>query len=258
MLQKQTANFPPISLPEMSWGENLRAALQLRDPIPAIASGLNMGLPMTAGQPVAGATPTLTDGYLVHGDLVMGPYGSKLISAAPVNGISKFWFGLEGAYWSATPNTPKDVLIGVAALSNDDPAHILHVAQPIRSSSGFYGIRGLVNLQRCAKGTDVDLITWEKPVGMSNLRIVYAHARVMTIVTGGNTAGDDFLLKVGSATLVTKDDANLVTAGHTDVASSLPTYGAATESLVFKYQQVDTATLITGGTMEVCALFEAF
>lgn len=249
-LNKQSANFPPLGMPEISWAENIRKAMEFVHPAPVVAYGLKMGIG-------SGLIPSLTDGWLVDGDKVMGPYGSKLIAAAPASETNNFYFGLEGTgYYDTAAATPKDAFIGSVLASADS---VIHVAQFSRSTSGFFAVRGVVNLEDCTKGADVDLITWTKPdVGLPNTRIVYAHAKVLAAVSAGNTAGDDFLLKVGSTTLVTKDDANLVTVGHTDVAASLPTYGESTTSLVFKYNQTDTSTAIAGGQMEVYALLECF
>lgn len=254
-LNPQTHPFPAIDQVERSWEQNIRASLEVLIPGAYIGEGLKLGFPLSAGQPTTGFTPTMTDGYLVDGDMVAGPYGSKLITAALASQTNTgLWFGLKGVYYAAAPQTSKDVLLG--RLSTDS-AGIQHIAQQYRTSDGLFVVRGVVNLARCTKGADVPLFVWVKPTTHKYSQVIYSHARIDTIVTAGNTAGDDFLFKLGSTTLVTKAAANLVTQDHLD-ASSTPAPVSTAPTLTFNYNQTDTATAIAGGTMEVTALIRTF
>jgi hypothetical protein len=256
-LNPQTANFPPISLVERSWNLDLRTLGRTLNPTPAVANGLYLGIPLSGGQPTTGLTPTLTAGYLLDEDRVHGPFGDLLVTAAPVNAVRNLYFGLNGVYWAATPTKTTDVLIGSVSTDNQSTPSIMHTAQLRRSLAGYYIVRGLIGLQRCAKGADVDLFTFTKPAGFNTMRLVRATATVVAGTTAGNTAGDDFLFKVGSTTLVTIDDAALPTAATT-IGTEASAFYSTASSLAFKYNQTDTSTAIAGGLIEVNAVIDLY
>lgn len=254
-LNPQTHPFPPLDQVERSWDKNITASLRALYPGPYIGEGLKLGFPLSAGQPTTGFLPTMTNGYLVDGDMVAGPYGASLITATTANQVNTgLWFGLKGVYYAANAATPKDVLLG--RLSTNATS-IQHIGQQYRASDGMYVIRGVVNLAQCARAADTALFTWTKPTTQKYSQVVYSHVRIETIVTAGNTTGDDFLLKLGSTTLLTKAAANLVTLDHTDATTSAAAVSTAS-TLTFNYNFTDTSTAIAGGTMEVIALIRTF
>jgi hypothetical protein len=271
-LNPQTSPFPPISQPEQGWEHSLRKSLEYLQPGEGIRAGLELGLPLTSGGAVTtGLTPTLTSGVIVEGDKVIGPYGPKVTAAAAKNLSNKnIYFGLQGLTYGDTNNAAplvSDVLIGSLSTDNEATASILHIGQQYNYGACRFGVRGVVNLAKCTKGSDVTFFTWSVPaIGLKNVRLTYAHARVAIAATAGNTAGDDFVLKVKQGTasavsLVTIDDADLVTAGTIvrDVpasADALSWYDVL--SLTFQYNQTDTSTAIAGGAIEVMAILEMF
>lgn len=263
-LNPQTANFPPLSQVEHSWEQNVRKSMELMAPGVGIRSGLELGLPMTSGQPVAGLTPTLTDGYLVKGDQVMGPYGSKLISAAPLNvATRKLFFGLSGMYWGDSTNLPlKPTDVRIGEITTDAVDSIISVAQAYNYGACLFGARGVVNLSKAVDGSDQNLFTWSKPadLGLKGLRVSHAQARVIAPVTAGNTSGDDFLLKVNSTTLVTLGVASLPTLNALAIGTPDATFVIAPSvtDLVFKYNQTDTSTAIAGGAVEFNVILQAY
>ncbi len=256
-LNPQTANFPPLTPGEQSWSLDMRRFGAAINPVAAVAAGLYLGIPLAAGQPTTGLTPTLTDGFLSFEDQVIGPFGSLLISAAPKNAVSSLYYGLSGMYYGSAPAKASDVLVGVVSTDNEATAAIRHVAQLRRTMAGYLAVRGLVSLPKCAKGADVDLLTVTKPAGYRTMRIVKATANVLAGVTAGNTTGDDFLFKVGSTTLVTVTAAATANVGVT-VGTEAAAHFVTTDSLTFKYNQTDTSTEIVGGLVEVTALIDLY
>jgi hypothetical protein len=259
----QTSNFPPINQMEHGWSENIKAAMSFLVPGSGIRSGLVLGLPLSAGQPATGLRPTLTDGYLMMGDAVWGPYGSKLIGSGAANWANKkLYFGLSGLYYADAPAKPSDVLVGEVSTDNLNPASIMSVAQPMQYGGCRFGIRGTINLAKCTKGADVNLFTWRKSarIGLPYCRVAYAMTRVTAPVTANNAAGDDFLLKVGAKTLVTTPAATLSTVNSITVGSSDNgwVFGPETNELVFRYNQTDVAPAIASGAIEVCATIHCF
>lgn len=252
-LNPQTANFPPISQVEHSWEQNLRALAKYLVEGPGARHGLELGLP------TSGLTPTLTDGYLLDGDQVLGPYGSKLISAPPAEVINRnLFFGLSGLYWGDANNAPlktTDKLIGVVTTDVDS---VVHVAQPKNYGGGRMGIRGVVSLEKCTKGADVTAFDFALPETFAQARVSYAQARVAAAATAGFDAGDDFVLKVkideaAAVTLATVDDALL------DDVGTLATFAIADADAVAAYQptsikvqynQTDPGADLTGGAVE--------
>lgn len=272
-LSPQTSPFPPIYQTERSWENNLRAALTLLAPGTGIRSGLQLGLPLDAvtGLVTTGLVPTLTDGYLVQADQVLGPYGSKLTSAAATGLTNRnIYFGLSGLQYADATNeapTAGDVLIGSISTDALDPASILHLGQPYNYGAGRYGVRGVINLAKCPKGADTIFFTWTPPADLQNVRLVYAQARVMEAVSAGNATGDDFLLKIkngsdAAVTLATVAAASL-TAGtivrkNALSADALSFYHATPGPIAFQYNQTDASANFVGGAIEVMAILEAF
>lgn len=253
-LNPQTANFPPISQVEHSWEQNLRAFAKYLVPGAGARSGLDLGLP------ASGLTPTLTDGYMIQGDQVLGPYGSKLISAPPAEVTNKnLFFGLSGLYWGDANNAPlktPDVLVGVVTTDVDS---VIHVAQMKNYGGGRIGVRGVVNLEKATKGADVTAFDLAIPNGFDYARIIYAQARVAAATTAGVASGEDFNLKIkiddaAAVKLVTIDDLSLGDVGtlatfaiadsDDEVVAYQPT------SIKTQYSQADTSSAIEGGVVE--------
>jgi hypothetical protein len=267
-LNAQTATFPPIYQPEQSWSQNLRASMDLLAPGSGIRQGLQLGLPLSGGLVTTGFTPTLTEGYLVRGDEILGPNGPRLTKAATANLTNRnVYFGLNGLNYAASNNLPpiaSDALIGRIST---DGAGILHMGQPYNYGACRFGIRGVVNLARCAKGADVDFFTLTPPdlSGLGNLRVTYAQARVLEAVSAGNATGDDFLLKIkngsdAAVTLATIAAASL-TAGtivRKNVLTADVLSFVAPTAINFQYNQTDASANFVGGAVEVYVLFELF
>ena len=264
-LNAQTSGFPPISQSERSWALELSSLADLLFPVSGIRSGLALGFPLSSGQPTTGLMPTATDGKIVLGDSVYGPFGSKLISVATANWANKkYWFSpTKGIfYYADTAEKSNDVQLAEVSTDNGSPAAIMAIGQPTIQGGNRFGMRGVVNLAKCTKGADTNLFTWAAPAalsGFSNARIVHAQVKTATIVTAGNTAGDDFVLKVGATTLVTHAVASLTSANAVTVGTvaNYPVVDPVA-GLVFRYNQTDTSTAITGGSLEVNVLFELF
>lgn len=259
-MKPQTANFPPLDMPERSWSNNLRAALDLLAPGVGIRSGLKMGVPLLTGQPTTGLVPTLTDGYLVQGDTVLGPYGSKFSVAAPASVTNRgVFFGLEGLGYGDANNAPPvatDVQIGSISTTANS---IIHIGQPYNYGAGRFGVRGLVNLVTCPRAADTTFFTWTMPDALGHARVTYAEARVIAAATANAAAGDNFVLKVkageaAAVTLATLTGTNLGAAG-TQVnkvpvsADALGFYEPTT--IAFQYNQTDADAQIATGLVEV-------
>jgi len=262
-INPQTSQFPPLHSPEQSWDENLSAALALLAPGVGIRRGLKMLPPLSGVQPTTGLLPTLTDGYLCSGDSVMGPYGSKVVVAATANWANKnLYFGLSGAYWADTPIKPTDVLIASVSTDNLSPAAITAIAQPMHYGAGRFGVRGVVNLGKCAKGADTLLLTWTKPTELAaeNTRITNAIVRTLAAPSAGIDAGDAFALKAGAVTLATLDNTALGTAGLQAVGSAAATwqYAPTTTTIPIRFNLTDGTTAFTGGLAEFSVMLECY
>lgn len=254
----QTRNFPLITQVEQSWSENIKAALGFLAPGAAIASGLKLSIPLSAGQPTTGLTPLLSDGYLQNGDAIAGPYGSRLIGAAPANAVNGFYFGLNGTYYAATPAKPTDILIGRVATDNGTPAGIRHVAQLYRNSRGLFVVRGQISLQRCVKGADVNLFTFERPAGIAldDIRIVHVQANVVAAPSTGNAADDNFVLKAGATTILTVTGTALGTPGVSVGTPAAAWVVPNANSLSIAYNQTDASSNLAGGLIDVKVVLE--
>ena len=264
ILRPQTDPFPPIYQVERSWEQNIRAALDLLAPGAGVRSGMKLGVPLSSGAPTTGLAPTLSDGYLVAGDQVAGPYGSKLIGTAPASASRNLYFGLKGLYYATAPETERDVLVG-SILTNADS--IVHLAQPMNYGAGRMGIRGQVAIALVTDGADQTVFSLALPeTGLDHLRITYAQARVASAIAGGGDSGDDFVLKAavngGSAVA-------LATIAHSALGTlnAVSRFAAADgdavswmdpTTLAVLYNQTDGTTAITGGLVEFNVLFELF
>lgn len=265
---EQTNPFPPtVTSIEQSWSQNVRASLDLLAPGEGIRSGLELGIPLSSGQPTSGLTPTLTDGYLVKGDHVLGPYSGNVVAVDASQAMEKVYFGLRGMNTGDDSNAPlnaNDVMIGQVTTSADS---ISAIGQQYNYGACRFGIRGLVAIPSATVGADTPFFVWTVPdIGLKNVRIVYAQTRMAAVVTGGNDAGDDFVLKVqedseSAIALVTIDDAELDTAaGITRNVSAdgdaLSFYDPTT--LSFEYNLTDTNADLAGGLVECNVLLEVF
>lgn len=273
-LQPQTSAFPPIYQMEQTWQENIRASLSLLATGGGVRSGLKMGLPLDGnGQVTTGLTPTLTDGYIVRGDQVLGPYGSKLTKVAePGLSNRNVWFGLKGLNYADADNLPplvSDALIGSLSTDSASPASILHIGQPYNYGAGRLGVRGVINLAKCPKGADTTFFTWDIPrdglpwampsAEIENVRVTYAQARVLKAPDSGAA---DFILKIkngaaSAVTLTTVAAAGLVADG---ISRKIPVNADALsfynpEALTFQYNQAGTPV---GGAVEVMIILEIF
>lgn len=258
-LNPQTANFPPISLMEQSWALELRSFAAAIAPGAGVRSGIELTLPMTSGQPIAGLTPVTTDGYLLAGDQVLGLRMSQLISAAPVSVANRrIFFGLSGLYYAIAANTPAqptDFLLGEITT---DATHIISIAQPRNFGASRFGVSGVLNLTKAVKGADTNLFTWVKPSGLGkNTRIAHAMARVIAPVTAGNAASDNFVLKAESTTLATLTGTELGTL-NTLNAGANAAWVLTNNSIAIKYNQTDAGGDFTGGAVEFSVLMECF
>lgn len=270
-LNPQTSPFPPIYLPEQGWEHSLRKSVELLYPGQGIRSGLELGLPLTSGGAITtGLTPTLTSGLLVQGDKVYGPLGPRVTAAATAGLTNKnIYFGLKGfSYGDANNAAPlvTDVLLGSLSTDSATPASILHLGQQYNYGGARFGVRGVINLAKCAKGADTTFFTWTLPdTGLKNIRITYAQARVFEAVTNGNATGDDFVLKAkvgadAAVSLVTVAAASL-TAGT--IVRNVSADGDAVSwynptSILFQYNQTDASANFAGGGIEVMAELVAF
>lgn len=264
-LNPQIANFPPLSNFERSWEQNLRALASYLVPGAGARAGLKLGIPVDgSGNVTSGLTPTLTDGYLLSGDQVLGPYGSKIVpSVAASQSNAKIWFGLSGMYVADAAEKPTDILIGVVTTDADS---IVHVAQPMNYGAGRYGVRGMVNLAKATDGADQTLFDMAMIDNFDNIRVVYAQARVHEAATAGFDAGDDHVVKVqfdnaAAVTLATVDDALLDDAGtiaRFAIADGDAVSAYKPESIKVLYNQTDTATAIAGGAIETFVEFALF
>lgn len=273
-VQPQTSAFPSINQIEQSWSQNIRASLSLLATGSGVRSGLKLGLPLDGGGKVTtGLMPTLTDGYLVRGDEVLGPYGAKLTKTASPGLVNRnVFFGLKGLNYAGVDNLPplvSDALIGSISTDSAAPASILHIGQPYNYGAGRLGVRGVINLAKCPKGADTTFFTWEIPrdglpwampsAEIENVRLVYAQARVLEAPASGAA---DFVLKIknGAAAAVTLNTiaalglvANGISRKNPVSADALSFHNA--EALTFQYNQAGAPV---GGAVEVMAILEIF
>lgn len=259
-LNPQTSPFPPIYQPEQGWEHSLRKSVGLLFPSQGIRSGLELGLPLASnGTITTGLTPTLTSGLLVSGDKIYGPLGPR-VTAAATPGLSNrnIYFGLKGfSYGDANNAAPlvTDVLLGSLSTDSAGTPSIQHLGQQYLYGGTQFGVRGVINLAKCPKGADTTFFTWTLPdIGLKNVRIAYAQARVFEAAASGNATGDDFVLKakVGSdaaSSLVTVAAAGLTLNNIVRSATPLSWYNPA--SILFQYNQTDVSANLTGGGIEV-------
>lgn len=200
-LNQQTANFPPISLPERSWDKDLRAWARLLYPDARIAHGLQLDLPDSPG-----LLPKLTDGVLVKDDLVIGPFGSKLISAAPAS-VSRrgLYYGLRGmAYREVADADVTDALVGEVSTDSDG---IISLVQYFYPSPGKCVVKGTIYLPKATTGSDVT-IAEVTMTNFSGLKITAGYSRTKE-VAATTTTGDQLLIKAGGNTVLTHNQAAL-------------------------------------------------
>ena len=261
-LNPQTSGFPPINLPDRGWSKEISSAMRYLNPAAGVRSRLDLGLPLSSGQPTTGLTPTLTTGTMIQGDEVLDIHELNILPAEANWTNRKLFYGLAGMYYGVAATTPEDTVIAEISTDNLGSASITAIAQPMAYGGLRFGIRGVVNLAKCAKGSDVNLFTWTKPldVGLPYTKITHAQVRTAIAAASGNATGDDFLLKAGSTTLVTHAAAGLSILDTTTVALPL----AATpwvftgDSLVFKFNQTDAAANLVGGAIAFNVVFECF
>jgi hypothetical protein len=261
-LNPQTSQFPPISTLEQSWDENIVAALGALNPGVGVRRGLKMLPPLVSGQPTTGLLPTLTAGVLCTGDYVAGP-NPNVISVATANWANKnFYIGLSGGYWADTPTKPNDILVASVSTDNLNPAAITSIAQPMHYGAGRFGLRGVVNLARCAKGADTLLFTWVKPTELAaeNLRISHAMVRTVIAPSAGVDAGDAFALKAGAVTLATLANTDISATGNQVVGSPAATwnYLPSVANIPFRFNLTDGSTAMTGGMAEFMVILETY
>ena len=200
-LNQQTANFPPISQPERSWDKDLRAWANLLYPEARIAHGLQLGLPDSPG-----LLPKLTDGVLVKDDLVIGPFGSKLISAAPASVTRRgLYYGLRGmAYREAIDVDVTDALIGEVTT---DATGIVSLVQYFYPSPGKCAVKGMLYLPKATTGSDVAIANVTM-TNYSGLRITAGYSSTKEVAATTAT-GDQLLIKAGGNTVLTHNKAAL-------------------------------------------------
>lgn len=265
-LNQQTANFPPISLPEQSWSLNLRAVMTYLGAGAGAYSGMVLGVPLAAGVPTTGLVPTLSEGVAIFEDNVIGINPSAVSAAPPSITNRDIFFGLEGYYYADDLNTPrtlKDIRIGTISTSADS---IIAIAQPQNYGGGRYGVKGYLRPDLLTDGADTTFFTWVKPAIYQHCRIAYAQSRVVSGVTAGGDAGDDLTLKVkkGADAAVTLTS---LTAANLGAANTVNRFAAAdgdavswhdASTLLFQYNQTDATTALAGGLVEVAAVIECF
>lgn len=272
MIPKQTANFPGFRQPERSWENNLRALTSQTLP-QGILKGLALGIP------TSGATPTLTDGYLVDGDRILGPFGSKLVGPAPRNVYRRgLYYGLEGMFY-ATPEqaqlpaiplyqagdtAQRAWLIGEVTTSDTESPDVIHVAQYLSLSTDRIGIRSLFKPGSLGAGVDVVIASAKLPTGFQNARIAFATHRNKTALTAVTATSDTALVKykadaLSAATLITVSNANLAAAAGSLVAAANIIYlPNSTQTVDVIYALTDADASIVSGVIEVNVVIELF
>lgn len=259
-IPSQTANDASILLPEQSWSLEIGSLLASVN-LAGIRRGLRLGFPVSASQPIAGLTPTLTAGTLIYAAnrVDLNP---NVVSTAAANWTNRrIWFGLSGFYYSAIDNLPKnakDVFLGEITTDNAGSPSIISLSQPLSLGGGRFGVRAAVNLAVAVDGSDVDLFTFAIPLGFDYVRLDKAQSRVMAITTAGNVTADDHLLKIkvdaaSSATITTISAAALGTIGSTvrATADDADVYSFYQPAVIkVQYNQADVAPAIAGGWVE--------
>jgi hypothetical protein len=271
-IPKQTANFPFFDLPEQSWSNNLRALSRATLP-----QGVLKGLALTL--PASGATPVLSDGHFVDGDHVAGPFGSKLITAAPRNANRiGLYFGLEGLFYAtaaeaasaANPmyqlgeTVSRGHLIGEVSTTDVAEPEISLLTQYLHLDTSRMGIRSIFRPGLLGAGSDRVLAELPLPAGYRNARIAFATYKVLTAVTVVTATDDTALVKYkadaeAAATLVTVSNANLgAVAGTTVAAASVIYLPTATETLQLLWNMTDANASVVAGAIEVNAVVDLF
>lgn len=247
-LNPQTSNFPPIHQTERSWEQNLRAVMNMLVPGVGVRSGLNLDIP------ASGLTPTISDGVLISGDNILGPYAKGIVAAEP-SATRKLFFGLAGFYYATTAETAKDAQVGEVTTNANA---IVAVGQPLSYGACRFGVRGVINLARATKGADTTFFNWVKPdLSLKYTRVTFAMVRSVVAAVGAG-AGDNHVLKVDNKTLVTASGTNISAANTivTGTPDASWVFGPDTTALAFKYNQ--TGAGVTEGKVEIIALIECF
>lgn len=261
-LNKQTSGYPPINLPDRGWSSEITSVMRYLVPGAGARSGLSLGLPLLSGQPTTGLTPTMSVGTMIRGDEVLDISELNILPADVNWSNRRLYYGLSGMYYGVAANAPTDAVIAEISTDNLSPASITAIAQPMAYAGVRFGVRGVINLTKCTKGADVNLFTWNKPanIGLPYTRVSYAQAVTAAVATSGNAAGDDFLLKVGSTTLVTHAAAGLSVANT--LTAGMPSSGTpwvfTGDQLIFRFNQTDVSANLTGGSIAFNAIFEYF
>ncbi len=256
----QTANDAGTAIHGPSWSNEISSLFSLAN-FTGMRRGARLGFPMASNQPTTGLLPTLTAGSLLYGASRVDINPAEVASASANWTNRKIWYGLNGFYYSGADNlakNTKDVLLGEISTDNAGSPSIIAIAQSLNLGAGRFGIRAAVNLAVAVDGADTDLFTWLVPAEYDYVRLDRAQSRMMSVVTAGNTAGDDHLLKLkvdaaSAATIVTTAVAGLTVAGTTTIATpddadAYSFYRPGT--IKVQYNQTDTATVLAGGWIE--------
>ncbi|MBT9316299.1 hypothetical protein [Leptothoe spongobia] len=240
-LNPQIHPFPPIHQSEQSWDHSLRALAQRMFPGGRIGNGLKLGIPATTG-----LLPTLTDGYINSGDKVIGPFGARLISTAPASATRGLYYGSKQMrYLAAADADPSDILIGTVVTDADS---IVSVVQTFYPAPGKVVVRALLNLPKVTAGADVSLgtVTLE---GYAGFRVAHAHTKTAE-VAATTAGGDDVVIKHGSTTLVTHNQAALDSATGLAIASPGATEVSPDSNSVELFYNSTQGTAFTAGMVE--------
>lgn len=273
-IASQTSNIPGLSYPSTEWATSFEAwAAYVFPGAPlqgGVRQGCKLGIPLTSGQPVAGLTPTMTNGVVIIDNSVIGING-QVTTAASLNFTNRrIFFGLSGYYYADSNNTqvkPTDVLLG--EITTDATDSIISIAQPYNYGNGRFGVKALLNVAKANDGADRVLFSWTAPAGADAydyIRVPFAQSRVVAAATGGNDTGDDNLLKIkvdsaSAATIATLTAANLGSAGTTvrATADDADAYSfPAPTTIQVIYNQTDATTALAGGLVEYYVEFVGF
>ncbi|HEY9752452.1 MAG TPA: hypothetical protein V6C46_05850 [Coleofasciculaceae cyanobacterium] len=265
-LNRQTSPFPAIAQPDRGWDKNITAALDVMFPL-ATSRNFRVNIPTTAGAPVAGLTPIFNNGYIVKGDNVL-QLTPDVAPTATASTTTNLYYGLAGPYYAAAVAKASDVQLASVATATDGFAY---TAQLVGYGSYRYAIRAQLFIANLTDGSDVPLYTFIPPLGFSEVRVVYAMARVMSAASSAAT-GDDLAIRfrfgtgvgtfAAAVTPLTLTAANLGSVGTTVMATiddGDTTYRAwEPTSIQLLYNQTDAAPAITGGLVETILVIEAF
>jgi hypothetical protein len=259
----QTSGFPGIQQPEISWENNLAAISQrLNRPAGPFAGG---GLVLSV--PASGLVPTITDGYVIDGDRIAGPFASKLIGGAPVNADrQRLVFGLKGLSYPsvASPETPKDVLIGEVSTTASD---VFQTTQYLFLRPGVAIVRSFLDLGKLVAGkrnANIKFAEIPKPAGYRFMRVPFSFVRINTVLGGTIDAGDALDIKgstagVAIATIGSLNNAALAGAvGAVTELAAKPLYLPTDTALSLHYNLTDANSTITSGVVEIEAFVEFF